>query len=100
MVNQPLEPNSVTANFAGDRFYLSSAAKKPGILQPKCDTATLWSSSGAHNRRESTRWLAVRRLNAFNCFASTAPQNWGGAWGSTPGDLRPGSQVRRSSDAN
>jgi hypothetical protein len=96
-VNQPLGPNSVTANFAGDGFYLPSSATEPVILfaflaQGSMIVGNLNAAPGTAVEFWGAQWAKVNSLsggsapNAFKGFASTAPQSCGGGWSSDPGN--------------
>ncbi len=96
-VNQPLGPNTVSAAFAGDAYYLPSSTSEPVILFAflahgsmivgNNDTAT-----GAAVEFWGAQWAKSNSLtggdapNAFKGFASTSPQSCGGGWTSDPGN--------------
>lgn len=97
VVNQPLGPNMVTANFAGDGFYLPSTATKPVILfaflaHGSMIVGNLNAAPGTVVEFWGSQWAEVNSLggapapDAFKGFASTSPQACGGAWSSTPSD--------------
>jgi Bacterial Ig-like domain (group 3) len=97
VVNQPLGPNSVTANFAGDGFYLPSSATEPVILfaflaQGSMIVGNLNAAPGTAVEFWGAQWAKDNSLSggsassAFKGFAETAPQSCGGGWSSDPGN--------------
>jgi Bacterial Ig-like domain (group 3) len=97
LVNQPLGPNTVTANFAGDPFYLPSSASEPVILfaflaSGSMIVGNLDAAVGTNVEFWGAQWANLNSLtggaapNAFKGFADTAPQSCGGGWTSSPGN--------------
>ena len=97
LVNQPLGPNSVAANFAGDAFYLPSSTSEPVILfaflaKGSMIVGNLNSAPGTAVEYWGAQWAGLNSLSggpapsAFKGFAGTAPQSCGGSWSSSPGD--------------
>jgi hypothetical protein len=97
VVNQPLGPNTVTANFAGDPFYLPSTATEPVILfaflaQGSMIVGNLDTATGLSVEFWGAQWAKLNSLtggpapNSFKGFAETAPQACGGVWSSDPGN--------------
>ena len=96
-VNQPLGPNSVAANFAGDGFYLPSSATEPVILfaflaKGSMIVGNLNAAPGTAVEFWGAQWAKVNSLGggpapmSFKGFAETAPQSCGGGWSSDPGN--------------
>ncbi len=97
LVNQPLGPNTVTASFAGDSFYLPSSASEPVILfaflaQGSMIVGNNDAATGDAVEFWGAQWAKSNSLtggaapDAFKGFASTAPQSCGGGWTSNPGN--------------
>ncbi|HEX5282996.1 MAG TPA: Ig-like domain-containing protein [Bryocella sp.] len=98
LVNQPLGPNTVAANFAGDAFYLPSTVSEPVILfaflsQGSMIVGNLNSAPGTNVEFWGAQWAKDNSLsggpapNAFKGFAGTAPQSCGaGGWSSGTGN--------------
>jgi len=97
LVNQPLGPNSVAANFAGDPYYLSSTVSEPVILfaflaQGSMIVGNLNAAPGTQVEFWGAQWARTNSLsggpapNAFKGFAGTAPQSCGGGWSSGTGN--------------
>jgi hypothetical protein len=97
LVNQPLGPNTVAANFAGDPFYLSSTASEPVILfaflaQGSMIVGNLNATPGTQVEFWGAQWAGTNSLSggpapdAFKGFAGTAPQSCGGGWSSGTGN--------------
>ncbi len=96
-VTQPLGPNTVTANFAGDPFYLPSTVSEPVILfaflaQGSMIVGNLDAAPGTAVEFWGAHWANINSLSggpapdAFKGFAATAPQVCGGGWISDPGN--------------
>ena len=96
-VTQPLGPNTVTANFAGDPFYLPSTVTEPVILfaflaQGSMIVGNLDTATGMSVEFWGAQWAKINSLsggpapNSFKGFAETAPQACGGGWSSDPGN--------------
>ena len=94
-VSQPLGPNTVTAKFAGDAFYLPSSASEAVILfaflsQGSMVVGNLDAAAGTTVDFWDSQWTKDNSLtggpapDAFKGFADTAPQSCGGAWVATP----------------
>jgi hypothetical protein len=97
VVNQPLGPNSVTANFAGDAFYLPSSDSESVIVfaflaQGSMVIGNLNAGSGNAVTFWGAQWAKLNALsggpapNAFKGFAGTAPHSCGGSWIADPGN--------------
>jgi hypothetical protein len=97
LVNQPLGPNTVAANFAGDSFYLPSTVSEPVILfaflaQGSMIVGNLNAGPGTAVEFWGAQWAGNNSLSggpapdAFKGFASTAPQSCGGGWSTSPGN--------------
>jgi hypothetical protein len=95
-VNQPLGPNTVSANFAGDSYYLPSTVSEPVILfaflaQGSMIVGNLNTAAGSQVEFWGSQWSTYNSLSggpapvAFKGFASTAPQSCGGVWSSGTG---------------
>jgi hypothetical protein len=96
VLNQPLGPNTVTAQFAGDGFYLPASDSQPVLV-----FAFLGGGSfvvGNLNAVPSNavsfwgaQWSTLNSLSGgtapadFKGFAVTMPQSCGGGWTSDPG---------------
>jgi hypothetical protein len=96
-VNQPLGPNTVAANFAGDAFYLTSSDSESAILfaflaRGSMIVGNLNAGKGNAVEYWGAQWAKINSLstgpapNAFKGFAATAPQSCGGNWTSSPGN--------------
>lgn len=96
-VNQPLGPNTVGVNFAGDTYYLPSSASEPVILfaflsQGSMIVGNLDAATGTAVDFWGAQWAKDNSLtggsapNSFKGFADTAPQSCGGGWISSPGN--------------
>jgi len=96
-VNQPLGPNTVGVNFAGDAYYLPSSASEAVILfaflsQGSMIVGNLDAATGTAVDFWGAQWAKDNSLsggpapNAFKGFANTAPQSCGGGWISSPGN--------------
>lgn len=98
IANQPvLGPLTVTANFAGDGYYLPSTVSEPVIVFAFLNSGSMIVgdlNSGTGNAVEfwGASWAKVNTPsggpapNAFKGFASTAPQACGGGWTSGTGN--------------
>jgi hypothetical protein len=96
-VSQPLGPNTVTANFAGDAFYLPSSASEPVILFAFLSSGSmvignLDAAANTNVDYWGAQWSSDNSLtggsapDSFKGFASTAPQSCGGSWTSSTGN--------------
>jgi Bacterial Ig-like domain (group 3) len=96
-VNQPLGPNTVFANFAGDGFYLPSSTSEPVIdfaflAQGSMIIGDLDSASGTPVEFWGASWSSVNSLsggsapNSFKGFADNSLQSCGGSWSTRPGN--------------
>jgi hypothetical protein len=94
ILSQILGPGTVTANFAGDGFYLPSTTSEAVIIFAFLDRGSMVIGNLDGNPVEfwGAQWAKLNSLsrgsapNSFKGFASTAPQACGGAWTSTPGN--------------
>jgi hypothetical protein len=97
LVNQPLGPNSVSVNFAGDGFYLPSSASESVILFAFLPSGSfvignLDTAVGTNVEFWGADWADVNTLSgglppdSFKGFAATAPQSCGGSWTTRPGN--------------
>jgi len=95
--NQPLGPNTVTAAFAGDAFYLASSASESVISFAFLSSGSmiignLDAAVGTKVDFWGAQWAKDNQLtggsapNSFKGFADTAPQSCGGSWVSDPGN--------------
>jgi hypothetical protein len=95
-VTQPLGPNTVTANFAGDAFYLPSTVSEPVILfaflaQGSMIVGDKDTATGMSVEFWGAQWSGLNSLSggpapdAFKGFAAVAPQTCGSGWSSDPG---------------
>lgn len=96
-VNQPLGPNTVAANFAGDGFYLPSSASEPVILfaflaQGSMIVGNLDTPTGTAVEFWGSDWSTANALsggpapNSFKGFATNSLQSCGGTWSASPGN--------------
>jgi hypothetical protein len=94
ILSQVLGPGTVTANFAGDGFYLPSTTSEAVIVFAFLDRGSMVIGNLDSNSVEfwGAQWAKLNSLsggsapNSFKGFASTAPQTCGGGWTSTPGN--------------
>jgi hypothetical protein len=94
LLSQVLGPGTVTANFAGDGFYLPSTTSESVIIFAFLDRGSMVIGNLDSNPVEfwGAQWAKLNSLsggsapNSFKGFASTAPQACGGGWTSTPGN--------------
>ncbi len=89
-----LGPGTITANFAGDAFYLPSNASESIIAFAFLNSGSMvignldgnpvefWGAQWAN----SNSFSGSPAPNSFKGFASTAPQACGGGWTSNPGN--------------
>jgi hypothetical protein len=96
-VNQPLGPNTVSANFAGDGYYLPSSTSEPVIdfaflAQGSMIIGDLDAPPGTPVQFWGATWSAVNSLsggsapNSFKGFADNSLQSCGGSWSTRPGN--------------
>jgi Bacterial Ig-like domain (group 3) len=96
-VNQPLGPNTVFANFAGDGFYLPSSTSEPVIdfaflARGSMIIGDLDSASGTPVEFWGAPWSTVNSLSggpapdSFKGFADNSLQSCGGSWSTRPGN--------------
>jgi len=95
-VNQPLGPNTVSAAFAGDAFYLPSSDSEAVILfaflaRGSMEIGNLNAGTGSNVTFWGSQWTKANSLtggdapNQFKGFADTAPQTCGATpWTATP----------------
>jgi hypothetical protein len=89
-----LGPNTITASFAGDAFYLPSTVSEPAIVFAFLNSGSMiiGNLDGANVEFWGAQWAKNNSLSggpapdAFKGFASTAPQTCGGGWASNPGN--------------
>jgi hypothetical protein len=97
LVNQPLGPNTVTVNFAGDGFYLPSSATESVILFSFLASGSMMIGNlndavGTPVEFWGSDWSTQNALSggpapdAFKGFADTAPHVCGGTWSTLPGN--------------
>ena len=96
-VNQPLGPNTVSANFAGDAYYLPSKTSEPVIdfaflAHGSMIIGNLDSASGTAVEFWGAPWSTVNSLSggpapdSFKGFADNSLQSCGGSWSTRPGN--------------
>jgi hypothetical protein len=96
-VNQPLGPNTVSANFAGDAYYLPSSTSEPVILfaflaQGSMIIGNLDAATGTGVEFWGSDWSTANALsggpapNSFKGFAYNSLQSCGGTWSTSPGN--------------
>ena len=97
VVNQPLGPTTVTANFPGDSFYLPSSASEQVTLFAFLRSGSMTAGNlnavvGAPVEFWGADWAVKNSLSggtapdSFKGFAGAAPQSCGGSWTATPGN--------------
>lgn len=96
ILSQPLGPNTVAANFAGDGFYLAASDSQPVLVFAFLSSGSfvigdLNAVLGNAVTFWGAQWSSLNALSggvapdAFKGFADTAPRGCGGIWSSTPG---------------
>jgi hypothetical protein len=97
VVNEPLGPNTVAANFSGDAFYRPSSDKEAVVVFAFLGSGSfvigdLNAAMGSSVTFWGAQWAKSNSLsggpapNAFKGFADSAPQTCGGSWTSDPGN--------------
>ena len=97
VVNRPLGPDSVAANFSGDAFYLPSSDKEAVVVFAFLGSGSfvigdLNAAPGNGVTFWGAQWAKVNSIsggpapNAFKGFADTVPLSCGGTWTSSPGN--------------
>jgi hypothetical protein len=97
LVSQPLGPGSVSANFAGDPFYLASSDSEAVLVFAFLDhgsmiVGNLNAGVGSAVEFWGAQWAKDNALsggpapNAFKGFADVSPQSCGGSWTASPGN--------------
>jgi len=96
-VNQPLGPNTVAANFAGDAYYRPSSTSETVIsfaflTSGSMIIGNLDAAVGTAVEFWGANWSTLNSLSggpapaSFKGFADNSPQSCGGSWSTRPGN--------------